>query len=61
MKKTFDCVEMKRRGAERIYAEIKDMTHEEKLAYWQRQNEELREEMDRLKKAALVKQVEGSN
>ena len=60
MKKKFDCVEMKRRGAERIYAEIKDMTHEEKLAYWQQRDKEFREEIDRLKKEAIAKRAEGS-
>ena len=40
MKKTFDCVEMKRKGALRIYEETKDMTSEEKLAWWRRKNEE---------------------
>ena len=34
-KKTFDCVEMKRRGAERIYNQIANMTLEEQLAFWQ--------------------------
>lgn len=32
--KTFDCVEMKRRGSRRIYERIKNMTREEELAYW---------------------------
>ena len=59
-KKAFDCVEMKRRGAERIYAETKDMTHEEKLAYWQQRNKEFHEEIDRLKKEAIAKRAERS-
>ena len=32
-KKTFDCVEMKRRGAEQIYHQIAKMTHEEQLTF----------------------------
>jgi hypothetical protein len=32
--KAFDCVEMKRECARRIYEQIKDMTREEELAYW---------------------------
>jgi hypothetical protein len=32
--KTFDCVEMKRRGAALIYEKIKDMTIDEQVAYW---------------------------
>jgi hypothetical protein len=39
--KTFDCVEMKRRGADRIYEETKNLTHEELLAYWEQKNREL--------------------
>lgn len=35
MKKTFDCVEMKRKAQERIFEEIKDLTPEEELRYWQ--------------------------
>jgi len=38
--KTFDCVEMKRPGALRIYEETKDLTFEQKIEYWQRKNED---------------------
>ena len=40
--KRFDCVEMKRRGAEKIMQEIQGMTREEELQYWRRGTEELR-------------------
>jgi len=40
--KTFDCVEMKRRGAEKVQEEIAGMTPAQELAYWQRGTEELR-------------------
>ena len=40
--KTFDCVEMKRRAAERIYLETKDLTFEQIIDYWRRRNEEFR-------------------
>ena len=36
----FDCVEMKRQGAARIYEELKDLSPEEVAAYWHRRNEE---------------------
>ena len=36
----FDCVGFKRRVQAEIYEEIKDMTHEEELAYWRRSVEE---------------------
>lgn len=32
--KKFDCVEMKRKGAAKIYEQIKDMTPEQELAWW---------------------------
>ena len=38
--KAFDCVEMKRRGAERIMAETRGMTFEEEVAYWRKRSEE---------------------
>ncbi|HOZ46858.1 MAG TPA: hypothetical protein PLO37_02900 [Candidatus Hydrogenedentes bacterium] len=52
MKKTdshVDCVEMMHEGALRIYEETKNMTEEEELAYWQRQNEEARRKHPRLR------------
>lgn len=32
--KTFDCVEMKRKAAEKIYEKIKDMSVEDELRFW---------------------------
>lgn len=40
--KDFDCVEMKRRGADALYQKLKDMTPEEQLAFWKTGTEELR-------------------
>lgn len=48
-KKTFDCVEMKRRGAERIYSQIADMTLEEQLAFWQERTGLLRKHQQAVK------------
>jgi len=48
--KTFDCVEMKHRGAEQIRKEIESMTLEQELEYWRRQTEELRREQEAVKK-----------
>lgn len=39
--KTFDCVEMKRRGAERVRERLSGMTTEEQLAYWDKRYEQL--------------------
>jgi hypothetical protein len=37
--KTFDCVEMKRKAALRIYEETKDLSLEDREAYWRRKND----------------------
>ena len=37
--KSFDCVEMKRRGAERVLAETEGMTPEQELEYWRKATE----------------------
>ena len=44
--KTFDAVDMKRRGAERIYDETKGMTIEQELEYWRQRDEELRQHQE---------------
>ena len=41
-KKTFDCVHMKREGAERLRAQLSKMTRDEQLAFWRRRTEALR-------------------
>lgn len=45
--KTFDCVEMKRRGAERIHERLKNMTLEQKIDYWRRRSQAFRAEQER--------------
>ena len=42
--KTFDCVEMKRRGAEHVMRLTAGMTPEEELDFWRRETEEARRE-----------------
>jgi len=39
--KPFDCVAMKRAGAERVYELTKDMTLEEKVEFWRQETEAL--------------------
>ena len=39
--KMFDCVEMKRRGAEKVQRATQGMTREEELAFWSRGTAEL--------------------
>ena len=40
-KKSFDCVEVKRRGAEEVQRTLTNMTPEEEFAYWQAGTDEL--------------------
>ena len=53
--KTFDCVEMKRRGAELVRQKLQGMTDQEQLAYWQRRAEEMRTRQRELRKQAAQK------
>jgi hypothetical protein len=52
-KKSFDCVEMKRQGAEAIRRVTQGMTHEEELEYWQRGTAEFMELQKKLQEASL--------
>jgi hypothetical protein len=49
--KTFDCVEMKRRGAELVQERLAGMTPEQELEFWRQQTEELRREQQRVRTA----------
>lgn len=42
LQKPFDCVDMKRRGAEAVQATTDPMTVEERLAFWQAKTADLR-------------------
>lgn len=44
-KKTFDCVEMKRRGAEAVREQLRGCSHAEQLAYWRARTAELRKRL----------------
>jgi len=44
--KTFDCVEMKSKGAARIYEAVKNLSPEEEKAYWQRIDEDFQRRHD---------------
>lgn len=41
-KKTFDCVHMKRQGAERVMEQLKGKSLQEQLEYWQKGTEDLK-------------------
>lgn len=58
MKKTFDCVEMKRRGAARIYERTRNMTLAQKIDYWHQRSRSFRSEQERL--ISEAKTVDGA-
>ncbi len=57
MNKEFDCVEMKRKGAERLQKKLAGLSIEEELIFWQERNKAMREEQKRLikRKKRVVK------
>ena len=48
-KKPFNCIEMKRRGAEIIYKQIATLTPKEQLIFWQKRNELLKKRQKKIK------------
>ena len=50
--KTFDCVQMKRRAAERIYKTTKEMTLEQKIQFWKEKNQSFRQEVENVRKVS---------
>lgn len=49
MKKTFDCVEMKRQGAERLRERLSKMTRAEQVAFWRERTAALRRRAEELR------------
>ncbi len=47
--KTFDCVQMKQQGAERVMKQLEGKTVQEQLEYWQKGTEELKKHQYSLK------------
>lgn len=45
MTKTFDCVEMKRKGAELVQKKIAGMSFDQKVNYWRERSAEFKKEM----------------
>jgi hypothetical protein len=43
--KSFDCVEMKRKGAEVVYQKVASLSIEEQLEYWRKGSASLRQQM----------------
>ena len=50
--KTFDCVEMKRAGALKVWKRLRGKTLKQKLEYWERRSAELK-----ARKAALSRRA----
>jgi len=55
--KAFDCVEMKRRGAESLRQRLAGMTIEQEIEYWRRRSEEFQREQERLRTHTAVTSV----
>jgi hypothetical protein len=57
MNKEFDCVEMKKQGAELLQKKIAGLSIEDELKFWQERNKTLLEEQKRLikKKKRVLK------
>ena len=50
MKKKFDCIAMKRASQEKIYAQTKDMTRQEEIAFFRKGGEEFERQIEAEKK-----------
>ncbi len=56
MKKTFDCMAMKRKAQERIYQETRGLSRDEELAYFHRAAAEFQMEIKRLRENIVKEQ-----
>ncbi len=50
----FNCVEMKRRGAEKVAEKIKNMTKKQELIFWQKQTQQLKNYQKLIKQSKKV-------
>ncbi len=48
MNKTFDCVQMKREGAKKVYEQIARMSSDEQLRFWREKTELFRNRLSQL-------------
>ncbi len=53
-----DCVEWQHRGGQRIAEVLKEMTQEQRLAYWQARMQVLQDRQRALRQAAFTERVE---
>ena len=47
--KTFDCVQMKRKGAEIVQRQLRGKTFEQQVEYWRKETDELKKLQRRLR------------
>jgi hypothetical protein len=59
--KTFDCVEMKRRGAELVRQRLAGMTIEQEIEYWFQRSEQFERDQERLRAQAGVTPASASS
>jgi len=55
-RKKFDCVEMKRKGAEKLHKVISGMTLEEELSFWKQGTDELRVRQNEIRRSRQMAQ-----
>ena len=60
MTKKFDCVEMKRRGAEQVRLRLAGMTLEQEIEYWRQRSGQFRQDQERLRAATKGKRPSAS-
>jgi predicted aconitase len=58
--KAFDCVEMKRRGAELVRGRLAGMTLEQEIEYWRLRSEQFEQDQQRLRAQAAAASTTGS-
>jgi hypothetical protein len=51
MNKEFNCVEMKRKGAEKLHKKLAGFTLQEELKFWQERTGELKKKQENLRKS----------
>ena len=52
--KTFDCVEMKRKGSRKVYEAVNGMSLDQEIEYWRQRNEEMHRWLEKRKTAKQV-------
>lgn len=56
--KSFDCIEMKRKGAEKIYQEVAALSFEQQLEYWRKGSASLKQQMNQMDE--VIREFDGS-